>query len=172
MFPQPLLQVCHLAFAEAGGAGDAAGIATVDLFRLGGDEVFDAQGVGDGAGDEAVGGGDDEQGVAGLAVFVEQRQGLGQDDGLYFFRHEPPVQFGQPLGLHFRQGLEAEFEEFEDIQRASLVFVQETQVFALVGFAIDEILLDQKAAPQIVAVPGQQGVVEVENCQAHGVLSI
>ena len=55
---------------------------------------FDAQALGDGRGDETVGGGDDHQGVTLLPVAVQQRICSGLHHGAHFFLHKgfPPRQ--------------------------------------------------------------------------------
>ena len=66
------MQALDFAFAVRRGAGDLAGEVTIDFLGFGGDEIRNAELRGDGLGDEAVGGGDDQQGVALPAVFFHQ----------------------------------------------------------------------------------------------------
>jgi hypothetical protein len=62
----------------------------------------------------------------------------------------------------FCQGPELEVEEFMDIQLSALVQVIETPVLPCVDLPVDDPLFDQETAPQIVAVPGNEGIVEIE----------
>jgi hypothetical protein len=49
-----------------------------------------------------------------------------------------------------------------NVQFAGLVLVVEALVFTFVEGAIDDAVLGKKAAPEVVAVAANQGVVEVE----------
>ena len=68
---QPLIQARHFALLVAGGADNAPGVAVTFHFRVGGENVIHPQGLGDGAGNEAVGGGDDQQKVADFINLVD-----------------------------------------------------------------------------------------------------
>jgi hypothetical protein len=72
-----LLHALHLAFAHGGHAVDLAGEPAVRIARqLHGQQMLHAQRLGDGAGDELVGG-DDEHGVARILVLAHQRSAWG-----------------------------------------------------------------------------------------------
>ena len=61
-----------------------------------------------------------------------------------------------------RQRCQLEREKRVDVECASLVVAIETIVFELLMSLVDGADAGQEAAPFVVAVDGQQGVVEVE----------
>jgi hypothetical protein len=67
---------------------------------------------------------------------------------------------------------ELEVQEFVDVQFPDLVLVVKAPVFPFVGSPVNNALLNQKAAPQVVAIPRYQGVVEIEQCYGHSPVSI
>ena len=74
----------------------------------------------------------------------------------------------QRLRIVLAQGTQRKAQEFEDIQTSFLVLAVEALVLALVVNAVHRALLGEKDAPQIVGVPGEQGVVQIENGQGQG----
>lgn len=56
-----------------------------------------------------------------------------------------------------------------DVELAGLVLLVETAVLLLVFGGVDHRGVDQEPAPEVVAVAGEQGVVEVEQGQVHDV---
>ena len=94
MGTQPVIQSRDLAILKARSAGHFACITAVDKLGLGGNQMFDAEGLGNGFSHKTVGGGDDHQGVTLLPVAVQQRIRSGLHHGAYFFLHKgfPPRQ--------------------------------------------------------------------------------
>ena len=88
---QPVLQAGDLAGLVARNVGGAPGVAAVSHFAFGGQQRIDAQARGNRRGNEAVGGGDDQQLVARRAVLGQQRLALGQDDRLDAVAHKLAV---------------------------------------------------------------------------------
>ena len=60
-----------------------------------------------------------------------------------------------------------EAEELVDVERAGLVLLVVGAVLRLVGRALQHAAVDQELAPLVVAVAGEERVVEVEEGQAH-----
>ena len=71
-----------------------------------------------------------------------------------------------------RERARAEVEELVDVERAGLVLLVELAVLRLVDVAVEHALLDQELRPLVVAVAGEQGVVEVEENEIHGALEL
>jgi hypothetical protein len=67
------------------------------------------------------------------------------------------------------QGGELEVEEGMDVERAGLVLFVEFDVARFMHFAVEHALADQELRPLEIRIAGEQGVVEVEECQVHGV---
>ena len=164
---EPLVQAAHLAFAERRQPGDPAGEAPVALLRLGGDQMLDAEGVRDRAGDEAVGRGDDCAQVALLQVAAHQRARRRQHHRRDALAHELAVPGVERLGRVVGERPQRKAEEFVDVQRAGLVLLVERTVLRFVVGALEHAAIDQELAPLVVAVAGEQRVVEVEQGQAH-----
>lgn len=166
---EPALQANHLAALEAGHVEGLPGVAAVAHLALGGNQGLHPESFGDRAGDEAVGGGDDHQPVAGGAVLGEQRLALGQHDRLDHFLHElavPGFQLGHIGATEDRLG---EGLVGKDVELAGHVVGIEGVVARLVFGGVDQAALAQPFAPAMVAVAGEQGVVEIEKGQTHGV---
>src|SRR5690606_18652848 len=65
------------------------------------------------------------------------------------------------------QGLEGEGQVLVDIEAALLVIPVELLVHGPVVGGVHLAATGQELPPAVVAVPGDQGVVQVENCQRH-----
>lgn len=72
VFLEPVRQSCHLAILEAGDAGYLAGIPVIADLRIGCEQVGYVVQRDDRAGNESIGRGDDNQGIALLPVAVNQ----------------------------------------------------------------------------------------------------
>lgn len=70
----------------------------------------------------------------------------------------------------FGKGAETEAKELKDIQLAGFVLIVKALVFPFVVFGIDNVVLDKKAAPQVVTVAPEQGVIQVKDCQPQGLV--
>ena len=66
-----------------------------------------------------------------------------------------------------REGLQPKIEKLMDVERARAVLLVEVMVLRLVDFPVENALLHQELRPLEVAVPGEQGVVEIEQGKAH-----
>jgi len=91
-----------------------------------------------------------------------------QQDGYDLFLNvlRPPVVQG--VRVMYCQWSQLEIQEFVYIQFANLVEIVETPVLTFVIRSVHDALFDQETAPQVVAVTRNQGVVEIEKCNAHG----
>lgn len=139
------------------------GVFAVDLFRFGGEQMLDAEGVGDGAGYKSIRRGDDHQGIALVPMLVDQGPGLIANQRRYDLAHIVPMHRAQFRLIEARQWRQAEFEERQDIETAGLVVVIEALVDGFILTGIDNAVFAQVLAPQVVAVTGQQGIVEIKN---------
>jgi len=70
------------------------------------------------------------------------------------------------------QGFQGKGQEFEDIQAAIPVGVVETLILGAITRPIHHPEGNQVVSPQVVAVTGQQGVVEIEQGQGHAWISL
>ena len=77
----------------------------------------------------------------------------------------PAVELGPRIA---RERRELEVEERADIERAGLVLCEELVVLRFVDVTVEDALLDQELRPLVVAVAGEEGVVEVEENEIHG----
>ena len=167
MSGQPGLQACDLALAEARNTAYPTGVASVVLFRVGGDQVRDPQAACDRRGDERVGRGDDHQSVAGLAVPIDQLFGGRRDQRLDLFTHEAGVPGVELRAWMFAEWLQRERQKLHDVQAAFAVFPVESLVLALVALRIDHAEFAEESTPQVVGVSSEQRIVEVKDCERH-----
>ena len=77
----------------------------------------------------------------------------------------PGVEVSAPVA---GERLQLEIEEFEDVQRAGFVLLEKLGVAALESVAVENPFVDQVLGPFVVAVTGEQGVVEIEEGELHG----
>src|SRR5690348_5437763 len=63
---------------------------------------------------------------------------------------------------------QGEAEIFVDVERAGDVLLVIAPVLRLVVRAIEHAAIDEKLPPLVIAVPGEQRVVQVEEHEAHG----
>ena len=92
----------------------------------------------------------------------QQRLALGQDDRLDAVAHElavPLLKLGHAAAAKNGQ---AEVQVVGDVQAAGQVVLVEIIVARLVGDAVENPALAQVVAPGVVAVAGQEGVVQIE----------
>ena len=98
---------------------------------------------------------------------LDQRGGTGPQRRHDHLVHElgvPGVQLRRRVGA---QRSELEGQEGLDVERARLIVAVEAVVLALLVGGIDRTDSRQKAPPFVIAVDGQQRVVEVEQSQVH-----
>src|SRR5574341_318803 len=165
---QPLVDALDLALAKARRAGDAAGEAAVHRLGLGRDEVRHAEFARDRRRDEAVGGGDHGAQVAGVAVARHQLARAWRDHRQDARAHEIGVPARELLRAVRGERTQREAEVLVDVERARLVLLVVLRILRLVLVARQHAAIDQELAPLVVAVAGEQRVVEVEQGQVHG----
>ncbi|MNT74024.1 hypothetical protein D3C72_2127950 [compost metagenome] len=120
------------------------------------------QTLGNRPGNETVGGGDDHQFVAGIAVLFQQGQGLGQDDRFDAIAHEIGMPFVELGHFGVGQNLQGEFQVGIEVQLAGQVVLVELVVTVLVGHRVENAALAQVVAPRVVAVATEEGIVQIE----------
>jgi hypothetical protein len=117
--------------------------------------------------DEAVGGGDDRAELARLEMPAHQCTRRRQDHGRDARAHE----FGMParelVGRVVGERAQGEAQVFVDVERAGDVLLVVDAVLRLVLRAVDHAPVAHELAPFVVAVAGEQRIVEVEQGQAH-----
>ena len=163
----PHLKTFDLAFAVAGNAFHIAGVAAVAHLGFGRNQVWDAERRRDRRGDEAVGGGDDDQRMPARAVVLHQRRGLGRDHRVDLFPHEAGMPGAQRVEVVAGQRSQGECQELADIERAGPVLGIITLVFTSVSFAIHHVVLNQELAPSVIGIAAQQRVVEIKDGERH-----
>src|SRR5262249_33601757 len=126
------------------------------------EEVRGAELARDRRGDEGVRRGDDRAQVLLRDVPLHQLPSLRADDRLHPRAHELGVPAIELLARMARERRELEVEELVDVEAPFLVLAEEVVVLRLVRGAVEHTALDQELRPLVVAVPGQQRVVQVE----------
>ena len=161
------MQAGYFALLEAGRAYRAAGVVTLGIgFEADADDVFNAEFAGDGGDDEFVGGGNHEQGVARVAVAIDQHSGhLG--DVRADAPHELAVHFVQLGTAVFGQRAQDEGEIGVEVEAAFAVVLVERLVALHIGIAEDAFFV-QEIAPFAAGIAVDEGVVEVEDGEVHG----
>ncbi len=158
-----MFHTCDLAFTERWHAVDLAGDAPAGVaHQAHGQQVVDVEGVGNRAGHELVGGGDDGEQVTLRAVAFDQLDRLrvdGRQDHLF---HEGLLQGGLGLGIQFAPDAGGEGDVLVQDQGAVAVLLVEGVVARPVGHAVGQLVADEELAELVVGVERQQGVVEVE----------
>ena len=163
----PRAQPLGLALAEIGDPRHAAGEAMGCFLGISGDEVRNPEQLGDGLGDEAVGGGGDDDAIALLAMLGDQGARAGRDQWRDALRHKAFAQWLQTRAAVRHQRFEGEGAEVVDVQRAGLIGGIEALIARAIAVGIDQPLLGEVFPLEIVAVATKQGVVEIEDCKRH-----
>src|SRR5690606_20923923 len=92
---------------------------------------------------------------------------LWQHGGAHFIAHElfAPAQqvLQRVLGEHFQ----GKAQVGGDVQATGQVVLVELVVGGLVAVGVDDAARLQVVAPQVIGIPGDQGIVEVENRECH-----
>src|SRR5258706_530059 len=88
-------------------------------------------------------------------------------------RQDPPVhEFGMPqvklLARMPCQGLKLKIEELANIERAGFIGFVEVAIARIVNLPIKYFLFDQELGPFEIAVSGKEGIVQIEQGEAHG----
>jgi hypothetical protein len=109
--------------------------------------MFYAEFPGDGFGNEAIGGGDDQQCVAPAAVVLDQRHRFRQHDGRDHLLHEFLMERLQFLRLKAAQGRQRKRQIGVYVQAAVLVVAVEAVVLAAVFDRVHPLSLNQEFAP-------------------------
>jgi len=152
---------CVFALEETGRARRSASVVAFIIgFKADADDVFNAEFAGDRGDDEFVGGGNQQQCVAGITVAIDQHFGhLGNTwaDTL----HELAVHFVQLGTAVFGQRAQDEGEIGIEIEAAFAVVLVERLVALHIGIAEDAFFM-QEIAPFAAGITVDEGVVEVE----------
>ena len=160
---QPLVHTGDLAFAERGHAGHAAGGGAGGVaLQFHGQQVLDAESLGNRPGDELVGGGDDGDQITGLAVPPQQIKRCGlhlRADHLVDEAAAGRLLVGRRT---LAPGLGAEGDVGVDVERAGQVLAVELVVAQAVQVGVDPAQRDHELAEGVVGVAGNQRAVEVE----------
>jgi hypothetical protein len=69
------------------------------------------------------------------------------------------------------RAVELKVEKLVDVECAGLVGLIEVAIACLMHFAVQRTFLDEKPGPLEIAVAGEEGVVEIKQCEAHGLLA-
>ena len=91
----------------------------------------------------------------------------GSNDRQYPVLHEVAVPGIELASGVARQWFQLKVEKLVYIQRAGFVLLVELHVASLVDLPVQHALLDEELRPLEIAVPGQQGIVEIEQGQIH-----
>ena len=154
-FAEPAVEASDFAILKTWHVSGATGVAAVGHFTLSGEQGVDTQARGNWRSDEAVGGGDDQQLVAGFAVLGEQGFAFGENDRLNAIMHK----FAVPLLKlrHFRaaEDFQAEIQVVGDVQAAGQVILVELIIARLVGNPVEDAALTQIIAPGVIAVAAE-----------------
>jgi hypothetical protein len=102
-------------------------------------------------------------------MLFNQRARLGQHHWTYLALHVHGVPCVELLARMSRQGFELELQKSKDIQRAGLVIVEKLLIACPMQFAVERADLDQEFRPLEIAVPAQQGVVEIKHYQLQSI---
>src|SRR5690606_36048755 len=164
---QPFIQTNHLAFLKAGRAQDLTGVAAIHNLRVGGQDMIHSQVLGYRMGNKAVSRGDDQQIVTIVAVLLQQRLCLDQHQRFNAGGHELLVQLGQLGGGEASQGGEGKALIGMDVQGAIFVRLIKEVVLPAILNGINQLFVNQKFTPTVIAVAGDQGIVEVKDCESH-----
>ena len=76
----------------------------------------------------------------------------------------PVFQLGAPVGC---QWPELKAKKFLDIKRTFDILVVKSLILGFVELPVNQSVFHQKAAPQIIAVPVEQSVIEIKKSQRH-----
>ncbi len=168
---QPLFGANDLAFAERRNAHPVAGVAALRVaFEFDADEVLDTEGVGDGAGDEGIGCGDDAAQIACGFVTVNQLLRGRLHLRLHDVAHETGMRGAQFVEVASGNRQQGETQIGGEIEGAGLVLPIERLVLLAVLLGIDPAQLGNVLPEGMVGVEGNQRVVEIEEGElAHGV---
>jgi hypothetical protein len=89
------------------------------------------------------------------------------DHGLYFFRHELPVPARRSSQGLVGNGFQGVAQVSGDIQVTFQVVLVEGVVAATVAVRVDKPQLAGELPPGVIAVAGEQCVVQVEDCESQ-----
>ena len=159
---KPRLESRDLAFAHVRRAGNPAGVAAVTHLRLARDQVLEAEFTRDRVGEKAARRSGEHRQVARGPMLVDKlarRDGYHRHDLLLQVFTAPVFELRQRMG---RQGGDVELGEFQHADFTAPVAVDDLAVGALEGSPIEHAALDQKLDPCLIAIAGEQRVVEIE----------
>ena len=165
---EPGLQTRHLAVAHVEDAGVAAGETAVRHVELGRDQVGDGKQVGDRLGQEAIGGGGEDDSIAGVTMRRDERE-RGGAEARRDPRRDEACALLRPLGSAAAgERCRVEGAELGRRDRAGGVAGGDVAVGRREGGAVEDAFVDQELAPQLVGVAVEQRAVEVEEREPRG----
>ena len=103
-----------------------------------------------------------------VTVLLQQGFGLGQPHAVELFCQElfaPEMQLGHVVISQYLQG---KAQVGHDVEAAILVIHVKLVVGFLVELLVNNAFLYQPVSPQVVGIAADQGVVQVENRERHG----
>ena len=169
VFGQPGAQRIDLAFAISSDAEVAAGVALPRYLRLGRQQQRNSKHFRDRLGNETVGGTDDHQFVPAIAMLLEQALHAGAhqwfDPGFHVIL-AVPIQFTERVP---GQGFQGELQVLVVVELAPLIIPIKSFVTRAIGLFVDQSAGNHVFPPEVVAVPVDQGMVEVEDGQSHDI---
>src|SRR5690606_18977087 len=166
---QPVLQTDDFTVLKTGSPGNFAGIATVNKFRMRGNNMLNSQQLGYGIGHKTVGGRDNQQGITEALVMSDQVAAFLRNQRYYPFLQKGLAGVQHLLQRIFGERAQGKFQIFMNIERAGFVLLVKMVVPVFVNLRIDHALINQELTKSMVAVAVEQGVIKIKNCQCHGV---
>ncbi len=165
--PQPVPEARNLTLPKARSSVHLARVAALFHLRFGGQEMPDAELLHDRLGDETVRRGDYHNRIAAAPVPLDTLASPGKHNRSDLLLEKPVPPAFQGRAIMLRQGPQLKAQELVNVEDTGLVFFVEAVVLVLVLVAIQDGLFDQENAPEIIAVTAQQGVVQIEDCEAQ-----
>src|SRR5690606_10393033 len=166
---QPVLQTDDLTVLKTGRPGNFAGIATVNKFRMRGNNMLNSQQLGYGIGHKTVGRRDNQQGITEALVMSDQVAAFLRNQRYYPFLQKGLAGVEHLLQRILGERAQGKFQILMNIERAGLILLVKMVIAVLVYLRIDQALIDQKLTKSVVAVTIEQGVIKIKNCQCHGI---
>ena len=78
-----------------------------------------------------------------------------------------------PLWMHrARQGLERELQVTFAIERSTLIILVENLVARPEFLLVNDAIFNHVFTPEVVAIAGYQGMIKIENCECHGLITV
>lgn len=161
-----LVDAGHLAFAKTQGAAGLAGQHPLLLVELYGDAVIHSQHLCHGGHQMLAGGGDEHQLVAPLPMPFDARQPLGVEPLAQHLLGKTATERVEPLARLAHQRLQGEGHVLMHVHLALMV---EGHHPLLLGHHArrGKLLGHHVLQPEAGGIPGNQGLVQIKQCQCH-----